>query len=470
MATDPLKLDPTRTGALRRQFMADMTRRVRALIRNIFDFMVTQDALGLKPGVNPFTTNIEKEAFKFRTDAGKIQAFQGWFQEQLDLGLLEIDPITGDPWTAKYVDSAYRKGAVRAFTDTRKELQEEAGFIRGTQAEFLTSTFAAPETVQKIRTISTRVFEELKGITGTMSQQMARNLGDGLSRGLGPREIARNMANSITGLNRKRALVLARTEIVAAHAEGQLDAFEELNVERLGIMQEFSTAGDDRVCPRCEVLEGTVFTVKEARGIIPRHPNCRCAFIPAGVGEISTKPRAVTKQQVQARIDASLKAELPKGATDKSIKAARANSRNPLRDVRAGTRTKAQRRRLGAGSNVIPRPSVARRRAATIARRKKEARPKTKAEIKLEKNKKALKELRAQNNKKEKALKATQARTAKLRRDLRKVKDKDKADRDELERLRKKIADTKAEIKKVEKATKKIDRKLAKEDRDSKTP
>jgi hypothetical protein len=28
-------------------------------------------------------------------------------------------------------------------------------------------------------------------------------------------------------------------------------------------------------------MEGVVLTIKEARGMIPRHVNCRCAWIPA---------------------------------------------------------------------------------------------------------------------------------------------------------------------------------------------
>jgi len=459
---DPIRQDPTQTGGIRRRFMADMNRRVASLIRAIIEFMVTQDALGLKPGVDPLSFNqnkplnlnqVEKEVFKFRTDAGKIEAFRDWFQEQLDLGILEIDPITGDPWTAQYVDSAYRKGAVRAFTDTRRELQEEAGFIRGRQAEFLTSSFAAPETVQKIRAISTRTFEELKGISAQMSQQVARNLADGLSQGLGPRQIARNMSNSITGINRQRALVLARTEVVRAHAEGQLDAFEDLNVEELGIMQEFTTAGDDRVCPRCAVLEGTVFTVKEARGIIPRHPNCRCAFIPAGVGEVVTRPRATTKTQVQARVDASIKAELPQSAESKTLRAAKARTTNPIRDLKVGTRTQAQRRRLGPGSSVIPRPPGP-----------------TREERRLERERKELEKLRTENRRKKKELEATRRRTAKLRRDLEKVQEKEKEDKEREDSLRRRIKETRDKIKETRADIRRIDRQLKKEDEESETP
>jgi hypothetical protein len=35
------------------------------------------------------------------------------------------------------------------------------------------------------------------------------------------------------------------------------------------------------VCPDCEALDETQYTIEEAHGLIPYHPNCRCAFIPA---------------------------------------------------------------------------------------------------------------------------------------------------------------------------------------------
>jgi hypothetical protein len=45
---------------------------------------------------------------------------------------------------------------------------------------------------------------------------------------------------------------------------------------------EVLTAGDDDVCPICEAIaENNPYTIAEARGLIPAHPNCRCAFVPA---------------------------------------------------------------------------------------------------------------------------------------------------------------------------------------------
>jgi len=43
------------------------------------------------------------------------------------------------------------------------------------------------------------------------------------------------------------------------------------------------TAGDDRVCQDCEdIASDGPYELSQAQGLIPSHPNCRCAFIPFG--------------------------------------------------------------------------------------------------------------------------------------------------------------------------------------------
>ncbi len=46
--------------------------------------------------------------------------------------------------------------------------------------------------------------------------------------------------------------------------------------------------------------------------MIPRHPNCRCAWIPANVGEQTERKRFWTKKDKERRVKKSLTAELPK--------------------------------------------------------------------------------------------------------------------------------------------------------------
>ena len=304
MAKNQLKFDPTRTTTIRRRFLAEMKSRFRALKKVVRETIDTKDVLGLRPGV-PLKLNIsdEVQAWRFQSESGKIDSFNTWFQEQTDAKVLtprglsqtELGPDAGKPWTAKYVDSAYKKGKTTAYTQVHQaKLEGSPDFYEGSKAEFLRQSFGAPETVAKLQLIATRSFTELKGVTAVMSQQMSRVLVNGLAQGQSPKVIARDMVDTITGIEKKRALVIARTEVIHAHAEGQLDTYEELGVGEVGIMAEWSTAGDAFVCELCQPMEAVILTVKEARGMIPRHPNCRCMFIPANVGRSTVAKRGTT--------------------------------------------------------------------------------------------------------------------------------------------------------------------------------
>ncbi len=301
------KLDPSRTTTLRQKFMADIRVRAKKLKGAVRKFLVGDDAFGLKP--IKLGLNIARE-FQFKTDPEKLSIFQEWFQGQVDQGILEVDKQP--PWSNEYVDSAYRKGAVRAYIDTHKEdLADSAEFFAGSKAQFLQQAFAAPETMSKIRMLYMRSFEGLKGYTAQMSQETSRILASGLSNGWNPRKIAREMNKTIDGLTKKRALTIARTEIINAHAEGQLDSFERLGVKEVGIEVEWATAGDDRVCSLCSPMSGSILTIKEARGSIPLHPNCRCAWIPAPITDTQKKTVAKTTKT---------KVAIPKPFSKKKIK------------------------------------------------------------------------------------------------------------------------------------------------------
>jgi len=271
--------DPSRTTTLRLKFMADMNKRFRRLKGDIIRLVVDEDAFGLRPDV-PLVLNTR---WKFKTNAEKVALFRVWLKERTDAGILEVgEQFAAEPWTAKYVTSAYKKGMVRSYVQTHAEaLAESDAFFAGGKAQFLTEAFASPTAVQSIELVGTRAFNELQDITAQMSQQLSRELMDGITRGDGPRQIASRMNRKITGITKKRALPLARTEVIHAHAEGQLDGFQQLNIGKVLVQAEWSTAGDDRVCPQCLPLEGVVMSIKEARGLLPRHPNCRCAWIPA---------------------------------------------------------------------------------------------------------------------------------------------------------------------------------------------
>lgn len=282
---NPLRIDPTRTTLIRRRFMTAMRKRFRALRAELIQFVSSIDALALDERT-PLVIMAQPREFAFHTDAAKLTAFNDWFRQQVDAKILSPSPgIRADqPWTSQFVESAYRRGQLNAFLAARQldlELSVEEGLIGDQSIEdFMRTGFGAPETMSKVQLLATRSFEQLKGVTSAMGADMNRIMAQAIADGLGAEETARRLTGSLDSLTRSRAMALARTEIIHAHAEGQLDSFERLGIKELGLKAEWSTAGDDHVCPLCQPREGKVYTIAQARGLIPLHPNCRCSWIP----------------------------------------------------------------------------------------------------------------------------------------------------------------------------------------------
>lgn len=134
-------------------------------------------------------------------------------------------------------------------------------------------------------------------------------LTDGIAHGRHPREVARTIAKEL-GIDRECAFSIAQTEIMRCHSERQLDAMEDMGVTELGVAVEWLTAEDGRVCKMCAPLHGIILTTKEARGLLPRHDECRCCWTPANVGE-DTKAQKRSKKAIDEAIDQSIRAEIP---------------------------------------------------------------------------------------------------------------------------------------------------------------
>jgi SPP1 gp7 family putative phage head morphogenesis protein len=303
---NPLKVDPSRTGFIVRRFSAAIRGRLRSVRKSVLALVVEEDAFGLaesNPSTNPLALN---QRFRFLSSEEKLKQFQQYLQQQYRAKV--ISEAVEDAYWSTYVQEAYEKGQGRAYDDYMKKARKfegvEGDFYRGSKAQFLQSSFARPVAIDKVKLLSSRVFTELKGITEEMSTKLSRRLTDGIAQGLNPREVGRNIARDIDGISRVRADRIARTETIRAHAEGQLDALEELGVTELGVMVEWSATGDDRTCPLCSDLDGITIKLKEARGIIPRHPNCRCTWIPANLGEGTEgqKKGATAKRAISSSI------------------------------------------------------------------------------------------------------------------------------------------------------------------------
>ena len=270
--------------------------------------------------------------FAFRTTAEKVEAFRKWLARQAALRLIGDNIRERDAWWYRFAEDGYRRGAGMSFDDSKKayakgyaEDESTRDFYDRSKYEFLRDSFAKPVAVEKLKLMSGRVFTELEGITADMSRKLTRTLTDGLARGAHPYDISRKIVADISDIDRTRADRLARTEIMRVHAEGQLDALEELGVTEIGVMVEWSTSGlgvtekgNPSPCPICAAMLSVVVTPQEARGMLPRHPNCLCVWKPANVGE-RTDEQVRTRGRIQAAVQRSVMAE-GKGSYEARLK------------------------------------------------------------------------------------------------------------------------------------------------------
>lgn len=286
VAPNPLKADPTKTATLRRRFISELGKRFEALKKKILEHVKDKDVFGLAAPIvlSPFERHYSHNVmgvvntdWKYKTDPDKLAAFKVWLATQIASTIGKSD----DELWKQFAREGFEKGAARSFSDVNKQGQDQSlDFYQGTKDQFLKSAFGQPVATEKVKLLASRTFGEMEDVTQAMASSISRVLVDGLVQGQSPRDIAREMTKKVDGIGKKRAEKIARTEIVRAHAEGQLHALEQLGVTDLGVEVEWSTAGDGKVCTKCKAMEGQHFTTKQAKGKLPLHPHCRCAWIP----------------------------------------------------------------------------------------------------------------------------------------------------------------------------------------------
>lgn len=307
---NPLKSDPSQTGMLRRLFSQGMARKMDELRQRITDLVVTQDVFGLSSPVNPLMNT----RWQFSTTSQQVGQFLTWLQDQMrEMFYQQAE----DSWWNEYIRRGWQQGANRAWNAWKTTPKTD-----------LLNAFNQPVSLEKVKLLAGRVYTELKGVTQAMATAMSRALVDGLTRGDSPRDVGKALNLNVDKIGRVRANAIAQTETVRAHAEGQLDMLESVGMQNVGVSVEWSTShlgvtritgskkkgtqkgGNPSPCAVCKPMEGVVFTIQEARGMIPRHPNCHCSFLPANVGE-DGRGQIRGKKKISAALDASIRAEIP---------------------------------------------------------------------------------------------------------------------------------------------------------------
>jgi SPP1 gp7 family putative phage head morphogenesis protein len=223
--------------------------------------------------------------FAFTTSANKVTGFMSWLEDMNDRGVLDLY-LTSDKrtsgrkaWERVYIDSAYKKGMALSEKEMRKKGIIPSKYA-STPAFPVDSAFNMPIHADRVGMIYTRTYTGLKGITDAMDLGISRTLAQGLAEGRGPKDIARSLLKEVDDIGVRRAMLLARTEVMRAHHVASINTYRQAGVEGVRVKAEFSLADDERVCERCAELDGKVFTLDAIEALIPVHPNCRCVALP----------------------------------------------------------------------------------------------------------------------------------------------------------------------------------------------
>ncbi len=145
--------------------------------------------------------------------------------------------------------------------------------------------------------VSDQAFDFLTGyqlqLLGKLSDDLVAGtkaaISAGILQGQGPARIARQIGDIVTDPAefkkagktvfrsvQHRAELIARSETMRAYNQGARKFEQQIGVTRLTWL----TAGDERLCPECEPLDGREYAIEKFPPQ-PLHPACRCTHVPA---------------------------------------------------------------------------------------------------------------------------------------------------------------------------------------------
>jgi SPP1 gp7 family putative phage head morphogenesis protein len=308
-----VNFDPTKTTGLRNAFVRQMDIRFNNLKYTISKAIVDQDCFGLVQSTGKLFTNVASradafdslpghKAFAFSRDPEKMDSFMSWLNSQEKAGILKTTKINQlgsaaeEAWTNTYIQDSYKRGVQRATYEMGKAgVQLPDQISSGIQA-----TINTPFHVDRVGLLYTRTFSDLKGITQAMDTKISQILAQGLVDGDNPRVLAKKINDQVDGIGKTRARTLARTEIIRAHHSGMVGEYKNYGIAGVKVKAEWVTAGFN-VCPKCQSLEGKIYTLAEIEGMIPFHPNCRCMALPI-VDDSKVKEVEKVKETIAERI------------------------------------------------------------------------------------------------------------------------------------------------------------------------
>ena len=118
-------------------------------------------------------------------------------------------------------------------------------------------------------------FDDIKSLDKRKTNLFRDSLANAFKLGYGISGVAKLIQPFLK--DKEMAEVVARSEVSRAANEGKLMQYKEQNkVEKV----EWVATQGERTCEFCRQLNGKVFEINKAKGLMPKHPNCRCTWAP----------------------------------------------------------------------------------------------------------------------------------------------------------------------------------------------
>ena len=249
------------------------TTRLLAKVFNIEDFLspdsLSHDELNY---YNSITRVLDRHVDKYVDWLGTSEAQEAFYQESVQRKEYfnsiedELDEIINDHTlnANRIIEKIYRKGLDKGYKDIKKYPVFNDACKYGLKA---TQDYN---------------FELITKLSDDLRETIKHDIFKGIAEEKSVHEVARSITDAgLKPLKDKtltayqRASLIARTEISRSMSTGRLQAYANYGVEKVRIL----TAGDSDVCPICRKAAEKVYTLKEAQGLIPFHPACRCSII-----------------------------------------------------------------------------------------------------------------------------------------------------------------------------------------------
>ncbi|MFC7202871.1 phage minor head protein [Haloferax namakaokahaiae] len=249
--------EPSRTRTLRANYGQRLRGRWAAIMAALRQGIVDFDAFGLQTEalVDP------PRGFAFETEAQQVTAFDQWLQRQTEREILRQYGSDN-----QFVEQAYERGVGAARTELRT-------LNLGPVGEVSASALQLPVHREQLQALYTRNYGALQGMTDATANQMRRVLTEGLASSHGPERIARDLADRVDHVGKYRSNLIARTEVMHSHNRARATEWSRAGIKQVDIMLA------PGACPECQALAaGGPYSIDEAPGLLPLHPQCKCAL------------------------------------------------------------------------------------------------------------------------------------------------------------------------------------------------